>query len=181
MNANLKKAIIDGTETTIIPVITQYNMDRSKLKQEELDCLNPDSLLDVIFHLADPQPFRDEGIPLYTLDGEEVSLDTENVFVVMDTPDTHWRYFLKVPLKHVQVHKFTTVEEYASTISDSTYGSRGYTKLEQIGIVALKTGNEALKEIHDFALEHDMSPTVAELYLNTKISSSTINGKSSPH
>lgn len=168
------KAVINNEERNVILAITEYNMKRSKLKPETLDLLEEDSLLDVIFHFANPDIFRKEDVELYDLSGQVIPKEEENVFVLCDTADTYWRVHKDTVLKHVQVHNFSSFEEYGKAIGCTNFYSRSMDKIEQIGIAYLVSKENATKEVYRFCMEFGTPASTAEKYLQCSLSASQI-------
>ena len=175
-NENLSatvKALVGGKEQEIIPAFTNYSMEQPKKKEDLLNMVDKDKMLDVIFHFADPKVFWKEGHDLFDRNGQHIKKDTPNVYVFCDTADTYWRVFMDQTLEHVEFHTFNTVEEYAQTIGNSTLLSRGLNNVEKVGIAALATGNEAYKAVFEFAKKNNLNISTAQHYFDLKFKPST--------
>ena len=53
----------------------------------------------------------------------------------------------------VEIHDFESVADYAQHIGETVLISRMPSKVEEMGIAALATGDEAVKEAYEFATE----------------------------
>lgn len=164
-----KVAMIEGVETNIILAKTPYSMELPKDKSNIIGLLDKNSLLDCLFHLATPEIFWNEHVELKDLDGHVIEAGTDNVYVICDTADSYWRYAVEGVLKHVQVHNFNSVQEYAKTIGSTMLYSRGLSNVEKIGVAALATGNEAYMTVFDFAKEHKVPMNTAQAFLGMKM------------
>lgn len=168
------KAVINNEKRNVILAITEYSMKCSKLKPETLDLLEEDNLLDVIFHFANPDIFRKEDVVLYDLSGKVIPKEEENVFVLCDTADTYWRVYKDTVLKHVQVHNFSSLEEYGKAIGCTNFYSRSMDKIEQIGTAYLVSKEKAIQKVHRFCMEFGTPASTAEKYLQCSLSASQI-------
>ena len=109
---------------------------------------------------------------LYDRNGNEISPETQNVFVVCDTADTYWRIFKDDVLKNVQIHDFKSIKEYAQTVGNTMLLSRGLNNVERVGYAALATGDEAYKTAFRFARKNNMNISNALTYLDIRMKSS---------
>lgn len=163
-------AIIDGEEREIILARTIYSMDKLKKSQEKLlEEVDKGKLLDEIFHFATPDIFRKEGIKLYNMDGEEIPESTENVLVPVETSGTYWRFTFDDVLKHVQVHTFESVEEYAQVTGTTDLFSRSRNTVEKLGIAALATDDATYKAVYELARKTGMPGSSAMAYLGVQL------------
>ena len=138
-------AIIDGEEKEITLARTIYSMDKLKKSQEKLlEVVDKGKLLDEIFHFSTPDIFHQKGIKLYDWNGEPIAEGTENVLIPIETSQTYWRFTFDDVLKHVQVHSFASVEEYAQVTGTTDLFSRSRNTVEKMGVAALATGPEGL-------------------------------------
>ena len=162
-------ATIGDTEVEFTPAFTDYSMEHPKKKDALLKNAEADKRMDVIFHFATPEVFWNEGVTLYDRSGKSISKDTPNVLVACDMADTYWRLFLDEVLTNVQIHEFESVQEYAQAIGNSMLLSRSLSNVEKIGYAALATGNEAYKEVFEFAKRNNVPMNTAQLYLDLKL------------
>lgn len=168
-------AIIDGVEQEIILARTIYSMDALKKNQAKLlEQVDKDKLLDEIFHLAAPEIFIEAGITLYDCEGEEIPEGTANVFVPVETSGTYWRFLLDDVLKHVQIHTFANLEEFAQVTGTTNLFSRGMNNKERTGIAALASGDEACNAVYELAVRTGMPASTSEQYLGVRQNSTTI-------
>ena len=129
-------AIIEGEEREITLARTIYSMETLKKGQEKmLEAVDASKLLDEIFHFATPEIFWQAGIALYDMNGDEIAEGTENVLIPVETSNTYWRFTYDSVLKHVQVHTFESVEEFAQVFSS---GSSSTTLLYMCPLLLLK-------------------------------------------
>ena len=167
-------AIIDGEEKEITLARTIYSMDMLKKSQEkQLEAVDKNKLLDEIFHFATPDIFRKEGVKLYDLEGEEITEDTENVLVPVETSGTYWRFTFDDVLKHVQVHTFESVEEFAQVTGTTDLFSRSRNTVEKMGIAAAATGDATYKAVYELARMTGMPGSSAMAYLGVQLKGST--------
>ena len=162
-------AIIEGNKKTIIPAYTNYSMEKPKNKKKLMESVDKSSMLDVIFHFATPGVFWDNGMTLFNSNGEAIDKDTADVFVFCDTADTYWRVFFDEELSNVVIHDFKSVEDYAKAIGNTTILSRGLNNIEKVGVAALATGDEAYKEVFEFAKSNSMPVSTAQSYLDIQL------------
>ena len=166
-------AIIGDTEVEFTPAFTDYSMEQPKKKDALLKNAEADKRMDVIFHFATPEVFWNEGVTLYDRSGKSISKDTPNVLVACDMADTYWRIFLDEKLANVQIHEFDSVQEYARVIGNSMLLSRSLSNVEKVGYAALATGNEAYREVFEFAKQNNVPMNTAQLYLDLKLKPAT--------
>lgn len=167
------RATIGDTEVEFTPAFTDYSMEQPKKKDALLKNAEAEKRMEVIFHFATPEVFWNEGVILYDRNGEVISKDTPNVLVTCDMADTYWRLFLDDVLANVQIHQFESVQEYAQVIGNSMLLSRSLSNVEKIGYAALATGNEAYKEVFEFAKRNNVPMNTAQLYLDLKLKPAT--------
>ena len=166
-------AIIGDTEVEFTPAFTDYSMEQPKKKDALLKNAEADKRMDVIFHFATPEVFWNEGVALYDRNGKAISKDAPNVLVACDMADTYWRLFLDEVLTNVQIHEFGSVQEYAQVIGNSMLLSRSLSNVEKVGYAALATGNEAYREVFEFAKRNNVPMNTAQLYLDLKLKPTT--------
>ncbi len=167
------RATIGDTEVEFTPAFTDYSMEQPKKKDALLKNADADKRMEVIFHFATPEVFWNEGVTLYDRSGKSISKDTPNVLVACDMADTYWRLFLDEVLTNVQIHEFESVQEYAQAIGNSMLLSRSLSNVEKIGYAALATGNEAYREVFEFAKRNNVPMNTAQLYLDLKLKPTT--------
>lgn len=167
------RATIGDKEIEFTPAFTDYSMEQPKKKEALLKNTDADKRMEVIFHFATPEVFWNEGVTLYDRNGKAISKDTPNVLVSCDMADTYWRLFLDDVLVNVQIHQFESVQEYAQVIGNSMLLSRSLSNVEKIGYAALATGNEAYREVFEFAKRNNVPMNTAQLYLDLKLKPAT--------
>ena len=167
------RATIGDKEVEFTPAFTDYSMEHPKKKDALLKNAEADKRMEVIFHFATPEVFWNEGVTLYDRSGKSISKDTPNVLVACDMADTYWRLFLDETLTNVQIHEFESVQEYAQVIGNSMLLSRSLSNVEKIGYAALATGNEAYREVFEFAKRNNVPMNTAQLYLDLKLKPAT--------
>lgn len=163
------RATIGSKEVEFIPAFTNYNMEQPKKKETLLKNADADKRMEVIFHFATPEVFWNEGLNLFDRNGNAIPKDTPNVLVVCDMADTYWRVFLDDILTNVQIHQFESVQEYAQVVGNSVLLSRGLSNVEKVGYAALATGNEAYREVFEFAKRNNVPMNTAQLYLDLQL------------
>lgn len=163
-----KLAQINGEYVEIIPAYTEYSMELPEYNDKLCEKLDCGKLLPVIFNLAKPEVFRKEGVQLYDRTGKVIDEGTPNVYVVCSTADS-WRVWIDKKLERIELHEYSSVQEYAQAVGATNLYSRGLNNTEKIGIAALATGNEAYRAVFEFAKEHELSSTTASLYLDVKM------------
>lgn len=167
-------AIIDGVKQKIKLARTIYSMDMLKKSQEKLlEEIDKSKLLDEIFHFATPEVFRKAGIPLYDYEGEEIPQNEENVLVPIETGVTYWRFTFDDVLKHVQVHTFESVEEFAQVTGTTDLFTRSRSTVEKIGIAALATKDATYQAVYELARKTGMPGSSAYAYLGVQLKGST--------
>lgn len=167
-------AIIDGEEREITLARTIYSMEALKNGQQKmLESVDKSKLLDEIYHFSTPEIFTQAGIKLFDLEGEEIAEGTENVLVPVETATTYWRFTFDEVLKHVQVHTFASVEEYAQVTGTSDLFSRSRNTVEKIGVAALATGDDTYKAVYELCRKTGMPGSTAMAYLGVQLKGST--------
>lgn len=167
-------AIINGVEQEITLARTIYSMDALKKNQVKLlDNVDKSKLLDEIFHLSTVEIFRKAGIELYDCEGEMIEEDAENVYVPVETSGTYWRFTFDDVLKHVQIHSFESVEEFAQVTGTTNLFSRGLSTKEKTGVAALASGDETYNAVYEMAVRTGMPGSSAEHYLGVQLKSTT--------
>lgn len=163
-----KIAIINGEEVEITVAYTKYSKDLPEYNEKLCENLDLSKMLPVIHNFALPQIFWKEGVKLYDRAGHAIEEGTDNVYVDCSTADS-WRVWIDKKLERVEVHAYNSVKEYAQVVGCSNLYSRGLNNTEKIGVAALATGNKAYQAVFEFAKEHDLTPTTANLYLDVKM------------
>ncbi len=168
-------ATIGSKEVEFIPAFTDYSMEQPKKKETLLKNADADKRMDVIFHFATPDVFWNEEVALFDRNGNVIAKNTPNVLVVCDMADTYWRVFLDDVLTNIQIHQFESVQEYAQVVGNSVLLSRGLSNVEKVGYAALATGNEAYREVFNFAKRNNVPMNTAQLYLDLQLKPVTTN------
>ena len=169
-------AMIDGEKKEITLAYTMYSMDKLKKSQVKLlEKVDKSKLLDEIFHFAKPEIFHKAGIKLYNLEDKEITDGEENVLVPVETSGTYWRFTFDDVLKHVQIHDFENVEEYAQVTGTTDLFSRSRNTVEKMGIAAAATGDDTYKAVYELARKTGMSGSSAMAYLGVKCKNITIS------
>lgn len=163
------KAVINGKVQDIILGYTPYNMERPKDKAGLLDAIDRMSQLKVKFHLSVPQPFWNEGITLVDSDGEIIPSETPNVYVPCDTADTYYRFETEEVLEDVEIHNFSTVQEYGKAIGTTLVYSRKLSNVEALGIAAIASKNLTYKEIHALAKRREIPMNTAMAFFGVRL------------
>lgn len=170
------KARINGEEQNIILACHKYSMETLKTSQmNQLELIDKTKMLDVIFHVAEPEIFYEAGVELKDYDNNVIPAGTPNVYVPIETADTFYRFRIDNVLKAVKVHKFNNIQEFAETIGISNLFSRGLTSKEKIGVAALATNDEVCNAIYDMAVATNMPASTAQHYLDVNLKGSTIS------
>ena len=181
-------AIIEGEEREITLARTIYSMETLKKGQEKmLEAVDASKLLDEIFHFATPEIFWQAGIALYDMNGDEIAEGTENVLIPVETSNTYWRFTYDSVLKHVQVHTFESVEEFAQVAGTTDLFSRSRNTVEKIGVAALATGDATYKAVYELSRRTGMPGSTAMAYLGVQLKGTAtlemtmgINSKGTP-
>lgn len=163
------KAHINDKVQTIVVAHTEYGMRHDKKMDKMLDMANRDKLLTPRYHFCKPEIFWKEEYNLFDNNGNLIGQGTDNVLVICDTPETSERIYMEDFLKDVEIHDFESVADYAQHIGETALISRMPSKVEEMGIAALATGNEAMKTVYDFAIDHHIPYTTALGYLDTEM------------
>lgn len=163
-----KLAKINGEYVEITIAYTKYSMELPDYNEKFCENLDRDKLFPVIFNFAKPDVFRKEGVQLYDRAGNPVEADNPNVYVDCSSSES-WRVWIDETLERVEVHEYSSVQEFAQAVGISNLYSRGLNNTEKIGVAALATGNEAYKAVFEFAKKHNLSSTAANLYLDVKM------------
>lgn len=163
-----KLAKINGEYVEITPAYTKYSMELPEYNEKFCEKLDHSKLLPVIFNFAKPEVFRKEDVQLYDRTGKAIDEGTPNVYVVCSTADS-WRVWIDKKLERIELHEYSSVQEYAQAVGATNLYSRGLNNTEKIGIAALATGNEVYKAVFEFAKKHDITSTAAKLYLDVKM------------
>lgn len=167
--SNKVKAIINGQEQDIIVAFpTTFNVEVPKKKADLLKSVNKANLLPAKYNLALPDIFGEEGYTLVDKNGDEISPDTPNLYVLCPEPSTNIRIFIDDFLPDVEIHKFSTVQEWATKVGTTNLMTQGFNKVKEVGIAGAATGNAAAKNVCEFAIENEIPESVAEAYLGTR-------------
>ena len=168
------KARIDGEVQTIIVAHTEYGMRHDKKMDKMLTTANRDKLLTPRYHFCKPDIFWKEGYNLFDNNGELIEQGTANVLTHCETPETSERIYIDDFLEDVEIHDFESVADYAQHIGETVLISRMPSKVEEMGIAALATGDEAVKEAYEFAIENGITYTQSLGVLAGEMKSATL-------
>lgn len=168
------KARIDGEVQTIIVAHTEYGMRHDKKMDKMLTTANRDKLLTPRYHFCKPDIFWKEGYNLFDNNGELIEQGTANVLTHCETPETSERIYIDDFLEDVEIHDFESVADYAQHIGETVLISRMPSKVEEMGIAALATGDEAVKEAYEFAIENGITYTQSLGFLAGEMKAATL-------
>ena len=168
------KARIDGEVQTIIVAHTEYGMRHDKKMDKMLTTANRDKLLTPRYHFCKPEIFWKEGYNLFDNNGELIEQGTTNVLTHCETPETSERIYLDDFLEDVEIHDFESVADYAQHIGETVLISRMPSKVEEMGIAALATGDEAVKEAYEFAIENGITYTQSLGFMAGEMKAATL-------
>ena len=168
------KARIDGEVQTIIVAHTEYGMRHDKKMDKMLTTANRDKLLTPRYHFCKPDIFWKEGYNLFDNNGELIEQGTANVLTHCETPETSERIYIDDFLEDVEIHDFESVADYAQHIGETVLISRMPSKVEEMGIAALATGDEAVKEAYEFAIENGITYTPSLGFLAGEMKAATL-------
>lgn len=163
------KGIIDGQIKEFIVARTEYGMRHDKKMDKMLNTVDKGKLLTPRFHFNKPDIFWKEGYHLFDNNGELIEEGTPSVFVICDTPETTELVFICDILEHVEIHDFESVEEYAQHIGMTITVSRMPSKVEEMGIAALATEDEAMKTVYEFAIDNHIPYTTSLGFFDTEM------------
>ena len=167
------KVYIDGKSEDKIIGYTRYSM-QVKVQENILKLADKGKMLRVIYHLAKPEPFWQAGEELHDRDGHIIAPGTENVLVHVDTASTSGRILIEDTLEDVEVHNFSSVEEYAQAVGNTMLLERGLNTKEKLGYAACATGDKVTLAIYNFAVENGVPTSIAEHYLDTHLKPTTV-------
>ena len=167
------KVNIDGKSEDRIIAFTRYSM-QIKAQEGIVKLIDKEKMLRVIFHLAEPEIFWQAGEVLHDKDGHIINPDTENVLVHVDTASTSGRILVENTLEDVEVHNFSSVEEYAQAIGNTMLLERGLNTKEKLGYAALASGDKATMAIYEFSMKNGVPTSIAEHYLDTHLKPTTV-------
>lgn len=168
------KARIDGEVQTIIVAHTEYGMRHDKKMDKMLTTANRDKLLTPRYHFCKPDIFWKEGYNLFDNNGELIEQGTANVLTHCETPETSERIYIDDFLEDVEIHDFESVADYAQHIGETVLISRMPSKVEEMGIAALATGDEAVKKAYEFAIENGITYTQSLGFLAGEMKAATL-------
>lgn len=169
INPTAVKASINGEVQRIIIAHTEYGMRHEKKMDKMLDMANKDKLLTPRYHFCKPEMFWKEDYNLFDNNGNLIEQGTDNVLAICDTPETSERIYMEDFLEDVEIHDFASVADYAQHIGETVLISRMPSKVEEMGIAALATGDKAMKTVYDFAIGHHIPYTTALGYLDAEM------------
>lgn len=173
-NRTTVKGIIDGEVKEFIVAHTEYGMRHDKKMDKMLNMANRTKLLTPRYHFCKPEIFWKEGYNLFDNNGELIEQGTANVLAHCETPETSERILIDDFLEDVEIHDFESVAEYAQHIGETALISRMPSKVEEMGIGAMATGEKAVKEAYEFAIDNGMSYTTALGYLDGEMKPITL-------
>ena len=168
------KARIDGEVQTIIVAHTEYGMRHDKKMDKTQKTANKEKLLTPRYHFCKPEIFWKEGYNLFDNNGELIEQGTANVLTHCETPETSERIYIDDFLEDVEIHDFESVADYAQHIGETVLISRMPSKVEEMGIAALATGDEAVKEAYEFAIEKGITYTQSLGFLAGEMKAATL-------
>ena len=168
------KARINGEVQTIIVAHTEYGMRHDKKMDKMLTTANRDKLLTPRYHFCKPDIFWKEGYNLFDNNGELIEQGTTNVLTHCETPETSERIYIDDFLEDVEIHDFESVADYAQHIGETVLISRMPSKVEEMGIAALATGDEAVKEAYEFAIENGITYTQSLGFMAGEMKAATL-------
>lgn len=163
------KARINGEVQTIIVAHTEYGMRHDKKMDKTQKTANKEKLLTPRYHFCKPDMFWKEGYNLFDNNGVLIERGTENILVICDTPETSERIYIDDFLEDVEIHDFESVADYAQHIGETVLISRMPSKVEEMGIAALATGDEAMRTVYEFAIDHHIPYTTALGFLDAEM------------
>ena len=153
------KANINGENVRIIVAHTEYGMRHDKKMDKMLATVNKEILLTPRYHFCKADIFWEDGYNLFDNNAEIIEKGTQDVYVICDTPETSERIYIDDYLKDVEIHDFESVADYAQHIGETALISRMPSKVEEMGIAAMATGDAAVKEAYEFAIENGITYT----------------------
>lgn len=74
----------------------------------------------------------------------------------------------------MEIHDFESVADYAQHIGETVLISRMPSKVEEMGIAALATGDEAVKEAYEFAIENGITYTQSLGFMAGEMKAATL-------
>lgn len=174
INPTAVKAHVDGEEVRIVVAHTEYGMRHDKKMDKMLTTANRDKLLTPRYHFCKPDIFWKEGYNLFDNNGELIEQGTTNVLTHCETPETSERIYIDDFLEDVEIHDFESVADYAQHIGETVLISRMPSKVEEMGIAALATGDEAVKEAYEFAIENGITYTQSLGFMAGEMKAATL-------
>lgn len=163
------KACVDGEEVRIVVAHTEYGMRHDKKMDKMLETASKEKLLTPRYHFCKPDMFWKEGYNLFDNNGVLIERGTENILVICNTPETSERIYIDDFLEDVEIHDFESVADYAQHIGETVLISRMPSKVEEMGIAALATGDEAMRTVYEFAIDHHIPYTTALGFLDAEM------------
>ena len=169
------KAVINGEEQEVIIAFSDFNMELPKKKEDLFKLVEKENLLPVMYNLTLPEIFWKENYTLKDCEGNVIENGTPNVYVLCPEPETSCRIFYDEVLKDVTVHTFGSVQEWAKAVGTTNQLSLSFNKVKEVGVAAVAVGDEAAKEIFAFAKKNKVNNTIAEIYLDTRLTPQTVS------
>ena len=164
-----KKAIINGQEQEIVIAFTACNVTVSNKKADLSKYADEVNLLPVKYNFAKAELFWKEKVELKDLNDEVIKEGTSNVYVLCPEPGTNCRIYFDEILTDVEVHDFKSVQDWATKVGTTNVLCQGFNKVQEVAIAAVATGDEAAKQVAQFALEFGVSKSAAEDYLLVRL------------
>lgn len=163
------KARINGEMQTIVVAHTEYGMRHDKKMDKMLDMANRDKLLTPRYHFCKPEIFWKEGYNLFDNNGILIEQGTANVLTLCETPETSERIYIDDFLEDVEIHDFESVADYAQHIGETVLICRMPSKVEEMGIAAMATGDDAMRTVYEFAIDNHIPYTTALGFLDAEM------------
>ncbi len=167
------KVNVDGKIEDFIIGFTRYSM-QVKAPENIVKLADKGKMLRVIYHLAEPEIFWQAGEELHDRDGHIIAPGTENVLVHVDTASTSGRILIEDVLEDVELHNFSSVEDYAQAVGNTMLLERGLNTKEKLGYAALASGDKATMAIYNFARKNGVPTSIAEYYLDTRLKPTSV-------
>lgn len=170
-----KQVILDGKQQEIIVGFTDCNVSVSKKKAELLKLADKDNCLPVKYNLVSPKIFWNDDYPVYDCNGNEIPKDTPNAYVLCPEPGTNIRIFFDKVLTDVEIIECESVQDWAKKVGTTNQLCQGFDKIKEVAVAALATGDEATKQVAQFAMENDVPESVSECYLLTRLTPKNVS------
>ena len=169
------KVTINDEVQDIIVAFTDYNMELPKKKHDLFKLVDEKNLLPVMYNLASPDIFWKESYILTDCEGYEIEKGTPNVYVLCPEPETNCRIFFDEVLEDVSIHNFESVQDWAKAVGTTNQLSLSFNKVKEVGVASVAVGDKAAKEIFSFAIKNKVNNTIAEIFLDTRLTPQTVS------